>query len=295
MLGINLCFAVKRHLEPDEWARFVRDDLNLSIVQFTFDLADPWWPTEERDRIVTKIRKAADDWDLTIHSAFVGLAHYVPGGLLDPDPTARKLATTWWTRAAHMTADLGARAVGGPLGTMSVRDAADPGRREQRYRDLLEALDTIGDQVRRAGLDHLLIEPTPIAREVPQTITQCQRLADDLPERSVPFGFAIDTGHTVYQPLYGPTAHVGDWLDALAPHTKLIHLDNTDGHGDPHWGWPHEQGRFDVADFATRLNAAGLGDVPVMLEIYPRFEDPDDQVRSTLLSSVAHCAAHIPA
>ncbi|GAA3742327.1 sugar phosphate isomerase/epimerase [Plantactinospora mayteni] len=295
MLGINLCFAVKRYLEPHAWARFVREDLGLSVVQFTFDLADPWWPADDRARIVEQVRKAADDWQLTIHSAFVGLAHYVPAGLLDPDPDARRLAITWWTRAAFMAGELGATAVGGPLGTMSVRDAADFVHREQRYRDLLDALDVIGGQVRQAGLDHLLIEPTPIAREIPHNVAQCKQLAADLHERGVPFGFAVDTGHTVYEPLYGPNANVGDWLDALASDTKLIHLDNTDRQGDPHWGWPHERGRFDVADFAARLDVAGLADIPVMLEIYPRFEDDDDQVRATLLSSVAHCTPYIPA
>jgi sugar phosphate isomerase/epimerase len=128
-LGVNLCFAVKRYLEPEEWAEFVRCELELDLVQFTFDLLDPWWPEAERDRAVERIAKAVDTYELAIHSAYVGLAHYVPGGLLDPDPTARRVAVQWWQRACDTAAALGARAVGGPLGTMSVRDGADSAAR----------------------------------------------------------------------------------------------------------------------------------------------------------------------
>jgi sugar phosphate isomerase/epimerase len=292
MIGINLCFAVKRYLEPEAWARFVREELDLTMVQFTFDLADPWWPDRERGEIVGKIRAAANSWGLTIHSAFVGLAHYVPGGLLDPDPTARRIAETWWHRAVDMAAALGVSAVGGPLGAMSVQDAANPAHAERRYGELLASLDSIGEHVRRNGLDHLLIEPTPIRREIPHTVEQCHRLATDLTGLGVPFGFALDTGHTVHEPLYGPQASAAEWIDGLGGHIRLVHLDNTDRQGDPHWGWPHPLGRFDVAAFARQLQGSGLADLPVVLEVYPRFEDDDDEVRAVLISSVDHCRTH---
>ncbi|MGH3769319.1 MAG: hypothetical protein ACRDTX_29935, partial [Pseudonocardiaceae bacterium] len=73
---------------------------------------------------------------------------------------------------------------------------------------------------------------------------------------------------------------------------RKLGLDNTDGRGDPHWGWPDPRGTFDVAGFANTLSAAGLGDIPVMLEVYPRFEDDDRQVRDLLISSVEHCRPH---
>ncbi len=40
-LGINLCFAVNRLIEPEVWAEFIRADLGLDTVQFTFDMLDP--------------------------------------------------------------------------------------------------------------------------------------------------------------------------------------------------------------------------------------------------------------
>lgn len=289
-LGINLCFAVKRHLEPQQWAEFVRADLGLDTVQVTFDLLDPWWPDRERDQVARRIADAAAAWDLTIHSAYIGLAHYLPAGLLDPDPEARAVALTWWRRACDVTALLGARAVGGPLGTLSIQDAADPDSRARRYADLLDSLVFVADHAAAAGLAEFLVEPTPIAREIPATVSQADQLIRDLTGRTeVPIGLTLDIGHTIYQPLYGPDSTPADWISPLGPAIRLVHLDNTDGLGDPHWGWPHPQGRVDVAEVGAALRHAGLDDVPVLLEVYPRFEDDDDHVRRTIASSVAHC------
>lgn len=289
-LGINLCFAVKRYLEPAEWARIVREELELTTVQFTFDLLDPWWPEAERAAAAGRIARACEEFGITIQSAYVGLAHYVPGGLLDPNTGAREVTVEWWRRACALAAELGANVVGGPLGTLSVAEAADPEQRESRYSAMLDAIGMITEHARAAGLQEFLIEPTPIAREIPSSIEQAHRLLDDLDgHTSVPVGLTLDVGHTVYEPLYGPEASTADWIQALGSSIRMIHLDNTDRKGDPHWGWPHEHGTVDVATFGADLRAAGLGEIPVILEVYPRFEDDDQQVRELITSSVRHC------
>lgn len=292
-LGVNLCFAVKRLPEPEHWAAFVREDLGLDHVQFTFDLLDPWWPLDERAAMVARTVAAARRHGLTIDSAFVGLAHYVPSGLLDPDPDARSVALRWWHRAVDTAADLGARAVGGPLGTMSVTDASDPVRRRRRYEDLLDAVDAIAAHTERAGLAEFLIEPTPIGREIPATIAACHQLLGDL-RRTGTVGVTLDVGHAVYQPLHGTDAGTAEWVRELGGHIRCVHLDNADGHSDPHWGWPDQRGTVDVAAFARELTDAGLGEVPVMLEVYPRFEDDTDQVLALIAGSVEHCRPHFP-
>ena len=47
-VGVNLCFAIKRWPEPEQWARIVADELGVASVQFTMDLIDPWWPADLR-------------------------------------------------------------------------------------------------------------------------------------------------------------------------------------------------------------------------------------------------------
>ncbi|MBV9022662.1 MAG: sugar phosphate isomerase/epimerase [Streptomycetaceae bacterium] len=289
-LGINLCFAVKRTPEPEKWARYVREDLGLDTVQFTFDLLDPWWPAAQRDALVARTVKAASDHGITIHSAYGGLAHYVPAGLLDPTPEGRRIALDFWKRACDVAAALGASAVGGPLGTMSIRDSSDEASREQRWYDLVDGIVEITAYAHSVGLAEFLVEPTPIARETPSTIQQCHELLQTTaPLAAVPVGMLLDTGHTLFEPLYGPGASVGQWIRELGPAIRAVHLDNSDGQGDPHWGWPDERGRIDVAEVGKELRTANLADVPLLLEVYPRFEDSDDHVRRLIAASVEHC------
>ena len=108
-LGINLSFALKRWPEPEAWARIVRDDLGLGLVQFTLDLLDPWWPEPGRSALAERVRRAAADHGLTIDSAQLGLAWYTYNGLLHPDPAARAIALEWWRRAAATAARLSRR------------------------------------------------------------------------------------------------------------------------------------------------------------------------------------------
>ena len=52
--GINLSFTVKRWVEPSVWAKIVRETLGLDLVQFTYDLLDPWWPDEQNGLLLAR-------------------------------------------------------------------------------------------------------------------------------------------------------------------------------------------------------------------------------------------------
>ena len=288
-LGINLSFAVKRWPEPEAWARLVREDLRLRRVQFTFDLLDPWWPEATRAGFAARVRRAVEASGIEVHSAFVGLAAYTYNGLLHPDPAVRDAALDWWRRAIDVAAAVGASAVGGPLGGMSVADAADPEARTRHEAALLAAVRSLVDATTAAGLDTFLIEPTPLAREVPHTPEQATRLLADLGEATAArVRFALDVGHAGYRPLYGPDAGAEAWLDALGDRIGLIHIQNHDFQSDAHWGWPDERGRFAVAPFVAELTARGLADVPLFLELFYPFERDDESVLANVRSSVRH-------
>jgi D-erythrulose 1-phosphate 3-epimerase len=293
-LGISLCFTVGRLAEPEAWAEFVRADLGLDTVQFTFDLVDPWWPEVHRRVLIRRIRAAADDYGLVIGSACVGRAHSMPAGLLDPDPAARSIARRWWRRACDVAGELGATAVGGPLGTLSVREAASPATRDDRYRDLLDSIEAITGHAAAAGLHEFLIEPTPPTREFPATIAQCQQLLAGLQGRCpIPAGFTLDIGHALFDARYGPQACAESWISALGTGILMLRVNNTDRRGDPRWGWPHERERGGLAPIAASIHAAGLDGLPAILEVCPRFEDDDEEVRNALAASVAYCREYL--
>lgn len=289
-LGVNLSFAIKRWVEPEVWAELVSRRLGLRLVQFTYDLLDPWWPASVRDAMAARVRLAAAAWGLEIESAFSGLANYCFDGLLHPEAEGRSASLEWWKRAFDVAAAVGAKASGGPLGGMSARDAADPQRRAQRYRDLLDAVEELTVAAKAAGLERLQVECTPLAREIPYTVEQSQTFLSDLEGRcAVPVKLLVDVGHALYQPLYGANTRMPEWLHGLEHSIGAFHLQNTDFQSDSHWGWPDRRGLFDVANFADEVKAAGLDDVPAFLEIIYPFELADEAVLTNIATSVLHC------
>jgi sugar phosphate isomerase/epimerase len=288
-LGVNLAIATKRWPEPEAWAAMVRDELGLDLVQFSFDLLDPWWPDAPRALQAERVRAAAEAAGVRIHSAQIGFAGYSFNMLLGPDPELRALGEGWWERAIDVAAGIGARAMGGPLGALSVTSAGVAGEREARYEELLDVLGRLSRRAADAGLDALLVEPTPLRREIPGTVDESRRLADDLRGRTaVPVKYVLDVGHAMYEPLYGAPSPLAPWLDVLAADIGVLHLQNTDFQSDSHWGWPDARGHFDVAAFRRDVEASGI-DVPVILEIVHPFELDDEQMRAHVSSSVGHC------
>lgn len=282
--GVNLSFAVKRLPEPEVWAAFVRNELGVTLVQFSFDLLEPWWPDELSRPLAQRVREAVQAEGLELHSAFVGLAAYTYNALLHPEEEGRKAAVQWFERAVDLAAEMGAQAIGGPVGGMSVSGGGDA---ERRYDSLIRDLGTLTAYAKQAGLTEWLVEPTPLKRELPWTVNQAQKLLLDLRGiAALPVRYAVDVGHALYRPLYGEGASLEPWL-RLGDLIGLIHLQQTDGLSDSHWGFVRP-GIVDVAEVAEQVRAAGL-DVPLILEVFYPFEQDDEGVRRDIISSVAHC------
>lgn len=288
-VGVNLCFAIKRWPEPEEWARITADELGVSTVQFTMDLIDPWWPESDRAAMAARVREAAGRRGIAIHSVQIGLAGYTYNGLLHPDETARRLAEEWWRRSIDLAAELGAGAAGGPIGALSVADAASPERRKALYAEVVGRLGDLADHAKRSGLEALLVEPTPLPREIPSTIDEAKRLVADTSGGAVPLWFVIDVGHALYRPLYGEDASLVPWLTELRDHIGVLHLQNHDYRADAHWGWPDARGSYDPAGFHREVSEAGLDHLPVFIEVFSPFEQADDEIVPLIRSSLAVC------
>jgi hypothetical protein len=138
-----------------------------------------------------------------------------------------------------------------------------------------------------------LIEPTPQAREYPSTIRQSLELFDGLRGRCpIPTGLTLDIGQALFDPRYGPQASAESWIGTLGASILMLRVNNSDRCGDPRWGWPHERGRG-KAPIAASLHAAGLAGVPAILEVCPRFEEDQEEVRRVLTASVAYCRRYL--
>jgi D-erythrulose 1-phosphate 3-epimerase len=289
LFGVNLGFALKRWSEPEAWTAFVRDELGMTEVQFTYDLLDPWWPDPLRAQEAERVRTAAERAGVRIHSAQVGLAWYTFSGLLSPDPSMRANAREWWERAIEVAAAIGARAAGGPLGALTVTSSSAPGERERRFEDLVEVLAGLQMSAARAGLEALLVEPTPLGREIPNSVEEAKRLSAALIGGPVPIRYVLDNGHAMLKPFYGPQAGMQPWLAGLGDAIGVLHLQNTDCQSDSHWGWPDSRADLNLASWAEEVDRAGLADVPTFLEVMYPFELSDREVLASLRSTVAYC------
>lgn len=286
--GVNLSFCVKRWPTAALWAPLVRDQLGLDLVQFSFDLIDPAWPDALLDDLAGETRAEAARCGVTVHSAFIGLAHYSYNQLLHPDPRVRDVAEAWWGRAFRFAASAGITRVGGPLGAIAARpDGVEADTLpDADYADLVARLRRILTAAHPAGLGTFYVEPTPLRREWPWTVEQAQRLADDLADAIVPVAFCVDWGHAVYAPRYGEAAQMETWLDGLGPQIGALHIQQTDGRLDRHWDFT-EAGHVDPVEAAGLIRTAGLTDRPVFLEAFYPFERDDASVLDAMRRSIA--------
>ncbi len=288
-LGINLSFCVKRWVTPALWARVVRERLDLDLVQFSFDLVDPTWPDDVLGALAGEIRRHADAQGLTVHSAFIGLAHYTFNQMLHPEPRVRDLAEEWLKRAYRFAASAGITRVGGPLGAVASRiDGHEPeSLSEADYADLITRMLRLGEAARAEGITELFVEPTPMRREWPWTPSQATRMAADVAGSKVPWSFCLDWGHGTFEPLYGRyRARMEDWYETLGERIGAIHIQQTDFQYDRHWDFT-EAGRVDPKEVANLQRRLGLESRPVFLEVFYPFERDDASILDAVSRSIA--------
>ena len=289
-LGVNNCFAVKRWPEPDVWAKIVRNELGLDVVQHSLDLVDLDTSTDELLDQAKDVRLACDHNGLFIDSTFTGLAAYSSNLLLAPSAPARARALAWFKRAIQFTAALGARGTGGHVGAYSVTDFRIPARKSELENLLEESLTELAHFAREQGLDYLLVENLATARE-PSTMKGITRLLSEGDDAHVPIQLCLDVGH---QCVYGSSGDEGDpysWLEKMSPVAPVIQLQQSDAEGDHHWPFTESAnalGRIDAHRVLDAISRSGAEEVSLILEIIPSFEANDDDVLADMVASAEY-------
>nr|WP_281502969.1 TIM barrel protein [Ancylobacter crimeensis] len=282
-----MSFCVKRWVTPELWAPLVRERLGLELVQLSYDLIDPMWPDEVLDRHANAIRRAAAENGITVHSAFIGLAHYTYNQLLHPDPAVRDYAEGWLGRAYRVAALAGILEVGGPLGAIASRpDGAESEALDARdYDDLVARMLRLAERAKVEGLTGLYVEPTPLRREWPWTVDQARGMMTDVAGSAVPWRYCVDWGHGTFEPLYGPDhGAMEPWFTGLSDVITAVHIQQTDFAFDRHWDFT-VPGRVDAEAAAAMLRRTGLARWPVFLEVFYPFEQDDISILKAVEAS----------
>ena len=292
-LGINSCFAVKRWPQPERWARLIRDELELDLVQHSLDLVDLDAPAAALTEQATRLQAACTGTGLALHSTFTGLAAYSSNMLLHPDRGARDRARNWYRRVIGFTADTGARSTGGHIGAFSVEDYRDRARRAQLWDELRESLAELAGYARDRGLSSLLAENLAAARE-PSTMAMIESLLTGGDQAHVPVTLCLDVGHQCVPGTAGADRDPYAWLERLGARAPVVQLQQTDGRADHHSPFTPETnaaGIIEPAKVLAALDRSGAADVALILEIIPPFEQDDDHVLADLRQSAAYWRA----
>ncbi|MGC8635151.1 MAG: sugar phosphate isomerase/epimerase family protein [Candidatus Limnocylindrales bacterium] len=285
-LGINTCFAVKRWPRPDDWAPIVRDRLDLTLVEHSFDLVEP----DDAAHLASgaaAVAEAARRHGLRVHSTFTGLAAYSANLLLHPEPAARAAALDWFRQAIAFTAAAGGAATGGHVGAFSVADWRDPARKQERWSGLQAALRELSGAAARAGLEYLLVENLAAARE-PSTRAMVRELLSPADDEHAAVVLCLDVGHMCVPGTSGPERDPYVWLRELGPSAPEVQLQQSDADNDHHWPFTPErnrQGRIEADRVIDALGEGGTQACTLILEVIPPFEQDDDTVLDDLARS----------
>ncbi len=289
-LGINNCFAVKRWPEPEEWCRIIREELDLTYVQFTFDLVDPFVSKPARPKISRDIAKVVRQFGLILYTTFTGLSFYSFNQLLHPDIRMREQALRFCEEAVLMTSEIGAKATGGPLGSLSLKDFNNPQRREYLTNQLIESLQYLAGFASSLGQEYLLWEPTPLSRELTGTIENAHQFYERANQGApIPILFCLDVGHQCTKDTSNKDKDPYIWLKEFAPVSPVVHIQQTDGILDRHWPFTPECNRKGIIEpkkVIQTINESRATEVLLVLEVIHAFEEDENKVLSDIKESV---------
>ncbi len=291
-LGINTGFAINRFPEPEEWVRIVAEELGLDRVQFTADLLNPFLPEQIVNRDLEKIRTLCNRFGVRVETAFTSAFTRV-NHVLHPDPDTQRVWIDWFKRFQRIARDLGAVGVGGHFGILTVRDNADPARREQRIEQGVRAWRELAEHGAEIGLEYLLAEPMSIPRELAQTIPATEDLLRRCAEEfAIPLRLCLDVDHGDIESKDPRDTDPHAWIQRFGAIAPCIHikqsLEDKGGHY-PFTAEYNARGRIRPEEILDSMERSGVTRCTLLLEISHRERWPTDYtVVSDLKESVEY-------
>lgn len=146
-------------------------------------------------------------------------------------------------------------------------------------------LQFIQPHAKQRGLSTLLIEPVPLATELPSTPAEALRLMKDLDGKTdVPVRLLVDWGHALFKPLFKENASVDLWMRQCRDYIHSFHIQQTDGSLDCHWNFSRD-GLVKPKELYDFWRRYGLTTQTYVMEIVYPFEAEDDFVLRDMIRS----------
>ncbi|MDR1795954.1 MAG: sugar phosphate isomerase/epimerase [Clostridiales Family XIII bacterium] len=293
-LGINLGFATNKYIEPEVWARVVREDLGLGYVQLVADLLNPFWPETYIEGQILRIEAAAREYDVKVESIFTSTFTRV-NHLMNPDADARAFWLEWFKKLLDIGARLGAKNAGSHFGILTFADYEDEGRRAFVIEEGVKGWQALAKYAAGIGYSELIFEPMSVPREMANTIEDTQELMDRVNAGGggVPMRVCLDVGHAPHPDQRDPYP----WLERLGASSPVVHLQQTVLHKSNHAPFTEENNRDGIVKpekVLAAMRGAGNDDALYLFEISHREHwDTEWRIIPDLKESAAYWRQYI--
>jgi len=288
---------VKRFPEPEVWAEIAATKLDVNLVQFSFDLLDPMVDEDILNETISRTLDSCNQYGIKLQSCFTGGVTYNSNLLLHPSSRMRKYAFDWYSRAINISKVLRVETVGGHMGAFTVKDFRNAQRRESLFSGQLEYVLSLARLCREARLETLLWEAMPVSREPPSTIHEARDLLQRLGNSPIPIKLCIDVGHTCNSDVKDSRDRDPcTWLTELGSDSPCVHVQQTDGKSDRHWPFTEEFNKIGIIDgerIISSLDKSGAGRTYIYPEVFPAFEQDDDQVIDDMAKTMKYWKEYV--
>lgn len=296
-LGLNTNALVNRYVQPEDLVATVAGEIGIRRLQLTPEILSPDWPAAVIADHVRRFVRACERHGVRITTTFTGnytrLNH-----LAHPEPEVRRHWVAWFKRLIDLTVDLGAAATGSQLGILTIRDDADPARREERLAQCIGHWQELAAHARARGLAFLMWEPMSVRRELGHTIPACralhERINRDMP---VPIRLNLDIDHGDVSSPDPADRDPYAWARAFAAAAPVVHIKQSSMNKGGHWPFTaahNAEGRIRPEPLLAALRDGGGESNELVFEFTFREREPSDSsVVSALRESVAFWKDHV--
>ena len=299
--GVNICFGKKRWPEAKNWARIVKEELGLSLVEFDSDYLDPLFiSTPGCFEIADEIRETVKGIGIQIYSYFTGTMTHCVNLLSHPDVRVRKDGYYWMEQAIHLATHLGVKGIGGHFDTIAAPDMQNPKRYRFFINNIVESLISLSKIAKKEKHQFILLEQMYTPTEVPYTIEQAKWFFSIINKQAeVPVLPVIDVGHACNQNFLHSKLDNDPyiWLHTFGKQAPVIHLHQTTLRESCHWPFTrryNKKGIIHPEKVLEVLESSGVNETNLILEIFFPLSYNDKQVIEDMVESVEYWRHYLP-
>lgn len=291
-LGTDICFALKRWPNPDEWIDIVKNELGLTMIEFDSDFLDPLYNRSCYREVAREIKELLVDNGVHIHNYFTGDITHSVNFLTHPDDRLKKDSFDWCVGAIEIASLLGAKGLGANFNNIPYSSRKDLRKYVGTIKTLLKDILELSKKSKEKDLEFLMWEQMYAPSEMPYRINQARGYINYLNSKSeIPIKLVIDLGHMCCMDFKHTRKDLNPykWLVELADHIGVVHLQQTTQLKSHHWPFTekyNKKGIIDPKKVLEALYSTNLSEVNLIFEIFFPINVKDSTVISEMKQTV---------